>query len=197
MKSTKSQNTEGTGVHAAAMLLEGWINKLKVKFEMWRTLWTSQMRCHHQLNSAAAKQIKCSGSILGLSHTYKNNTFQRLQRWTVDCCLEAGKLIASIAVRGRARRAYASWLSASKKTLIPPTDSHRLSTFIWPLWRTSADKAAEVFKEKDRKKNTTWICVMSLLADENFISTPSVGGSSHPTVMMKHHQSQSWCAEKG
>lgn len=59
-----------------------------------------QMRCHHQLDSAAAKQIKRSGSILGLSHTYKNNTSQRLQRRTVDCCLEAGKLIASIAVRG-------------------------------------------------------------------------------------------------
>lgn len=99
MKPTKSQNTDRSlrCYNIARRLNKHTKSKIRgvVSIED-----KPQMRCHHQLDSAAAKQIKRSGFILGLSHTYKNNTSQRLQRRTVDCCLEAGKLIASIAVRG-------------------------------------------------------------------------------------------------
>lgn len=60
----------------------------------------------HQFISAAVKLINTLFPFLGLRHK-QNNTFHQLHSLPVDCCLEAGNLIASIAVSAESHRADA------------------------------------------------------------------------------------------
>lgn len=82
---------------------------------------------------SSSKADKYFVSFLGPSRHKHNDTFHQLHRLLVDCCLEAGNLIASIAVRAQSHSAYALWLSITKKVQIPPTHAFHLSPFISPL----------------------------------------------------------------
>lgn len=62
----------------------------------------------HQFISAAVKLINILFPFLASDSRHKqNNTSQQLHRLPADCCLEAGNLIASIAVRAESHSAYA------------------------------------------------------------------------------------------
>lgn len=162
VKATKSQNTDRSsrGHNIARRLNKHTKSKI---CGVANNEDKPQTRCHHQLDSAAAKQIKRSSSILGLSHTYKNNTSQRLQRRTVDCCLEAGKLIASIAVRGWAPPCLrflivGLWKSADPSHWLSPSVNIHLA----PVTDALRQSGSTIQKERKRKEQHLDLCNVSI-----------------------------------